>query len=104
MEKDFIEAERFYQAKKKVKEIREFYEHLAVFIMVNIILITINLITSPEYLWFVWCVLGWGVGVVIHGLTVFDIPPFFSKDWEEKKIKEILEKEKLRKPENNYGN
>ncbi|MFW0738081.1 MULTISPECIES: 2TM domain-containing protein [unclassified Flavobacterium] len=104
MEPDYTEAERLYRARKKVKEIREFYEHLTVFILVTIILITINLLTSPGYLWFVWCVLGWGIGLVLHGLSVFNIPPFFGKDWEEKKIKEILEKERLRKSENNYGN
>ena len=104
MEPDYTEAERLYRARKKVKEIREFYEHLTVFILVTIILIMINLLTSPGYLWFVWCVLGWGIGVVLHGLSLFNIPPFFGKDWEAKKIKEILEKEKISKSENKYGN
>lgn len=94
MEHDFTEAERYYQAQKKVKEIREFYEHLAVYILCNPIVIVVNLMTSPGYLWFIWCVLGWGIGVVLHGLSVFNLPPFFNKKWEEKKIKELLEKEK----------
>lgn len=94
MEPDYTEAKRYQQAQKKVKEIRAFYEHLTVFIIVSITLVVINLMTSPEYLWFIWCMLGWGIGVVIHGLKAFGLSPFFNKAWEERKIKEILEKEK----------
>lgn len=79
MEPNFTETERYYQAQKRVKEIRGFYEHLIVFILVTIILIVINLMTSPEYLWFLWCIMGWGVGLVFHGLKVFAISPFFNK-------------------------
>ena len=94
MEPNFTETERYYQAQKWVKEIRGFYEHLIVFILVTIILIVINLMTSPEYLLFLWCIMGWGIGVVFHGLKVFGISPFFNKEWEERKIKEFLEKDK----------
>lgn len=94
METNFAETQRYYQAQKRVKEIRGFYEHLIVFILVTIILIVINLMTSPEYLWFLWCIMGWGVGLVFHGLKVFAISPFFNKEWEERKIKEFLEKDK----------
>jgi len=94
MEPNFTETERYYQAQKRVKEIRGFYEHLIVFILVTIILIVINLMTSPEYLWFLWCIMGWGVGLVFHGLKVFGISPFFNKEWEERKIKKFLEKDK----------
>jgi hypothetical protein len=104
METNYVEAERYHQAQKKVKKIREFYEHLTVFIFVSIILIVINLVTSPEYLWFIWCLLGWGTGVVLHGMKVFGISPFFNKEWEERKIKEYLEKESKKKPDNNHGN
>ena len=93
MEPDFNEAKRYQLAQKKVKGIREFYEHLTVFILVSVVLIVINLMTSPEYLWFIWCLLGWGIGVVVHGLKAFGVSPFFNKDWEERKIREIMEKE-----------
>ncbi|MCI9844770.1 2TM domain-containing protein [Flavobacterium pectinovorum] len=94
MEKKYAEADRYYEAQKKVKQIREFYEHLTVFVLVNPIVIAVNLMTSPGYLWFVWCLMGWGVGVVLHGLKAFEYMPFFDKKWEERKIQEILEKEK----------
>ena len=38
--------------------------------------------------------LGWGIGVLLHGMKVFSVMPFFGKGWEEQKIKEFMEKEK----------
>ncbi|KRB57799.1 2TM domain-containing protein [Flavobacterium sp. Root186] len=97
MEKNYAEGERYYQAQKRVKEIREFYEHLTVYVLVNPIVIVVNLMTSPGYLWFIWCLMGWGIAIVLHGLKVFSFPPFFNKKWEERKIREILEKERNQK-------
>lgn len=94
MKPNHTEQSSYQQAQKKVKAIREFYEHLMVFILVTVILIAINLTTSPEYLWFIWAVMGWGIGVVAHGMKAFAVSPFFNKEWEERKIKEILDKEK----------
>jgi hypothetical protein len=34
--------------------------------------------------------LGWGIGILSHALQVFGI----GKNWEEKKIKELMEKDK----------
>ncbi len=45
--------------------------HLAVFVIVNALLIIINLASSPERLWFKWPLLGWGIGIACHGLAVF---------------------------------
>ncbi|MFB3387898.1 2TM domain-containing protein [Flavobacterium sp. LAR06] len=94
MEPDYNEERRYHQAQKKVKEIKDFYQHLTVFTLITIILLVVNLMTSPEYLWFIWCILGWGVGVLFHGLKAFGVSPFFNKEWEERKIREFLEKEK----------
>jgi hypothetical protein len=90
---NYQEGDRFYQAEKRVKEIKEFYEHLTVYILVNPIVIVVNLMTSPEYLYFIWSLLGWGVAVVLHGLKVFSFGLFFNKEWEEKQISKLLEKE-----------
>lgn len=93
METNYSEAERHYQAKQKVKEIRKFYEHLTVYVLCNPIVIVVNLMTSPGYLYFWYSLLGWGVAIVLHGLKAFDCFPFLNKEWEERKTREILEKE-----------
>lgn len=48
-----------------------FRSHLMAFVVVNAGLIAINLVTSPDYLWFVWPLMGWGVGLVAHGMATF---------------------------------
>ena len=88
--------DRYLEAKKTVENIKGFYGNLTSFIVVNIFLLIINLVYSPEHLWFYWPLMWWGLGVVIHGLKVFNVFPVFAKDWQEKKIKELMDKEKSR--------
>lgn len=97
MENQYQMEERYYKARKRVEEIKGFYGNLISYIVINIGLMILNLVTYPAYLWFLWPLLWWGIGVVIHGLKVFNYLPFFSKDWEEKKIKDFMEKEKQTK-------
>lgn len=88
------EEERYFKARKRVEEIKGFYGNLVAYIAVNTSLLVINLLTSPQYLWFFWPMLGWGIGVVFHGLKAFNYMPFFGKEWEEQKIKEFMDEEK----------
>ncbi|KAF2517252.1 2TM domain-containing protein [Flavobacterium foetidum] len=94
MERDYVEEDKYLQAKKKVENIKGFYGNLTAYILVNIVLVFINLYTSPQHLWFYWPLLWWGIGVVIHGMKVFSILPGFGKEWEERKIRELMEKER----------
>lgn len=97
MEIKYNEEDKYNMAKKKVENIKGFYGNLTAFIIVNIILLIINLLTSPNSLWFYWPMMWWGLGVLFHGLKVFDVFPTLGKDWEERKIKELMEKEKENK-------
>jgi hypothetical protein len=97
MENKYQEEERYFKAKKRVEEIKGFYGNLTSYIVVNCVLFVINIVTSPQYLWFFWTLLGWGIGVVFHGIKVFNYMPFIGKDWEERKIKEFMEKEEQNK-------
>jgi len=86
--------EKYEEAKKRVKELKDFYRNLITYVAVNILLIVINLITSPDSLWFYWVTIFWGIGIVLHASKVFILKgKFLGKEWEEKKIKEIMEKE-----------
>jgi hypothetical protein len=94
MENKYQNEDGYFKAKKRVEEIKGFYGNLIAYIIVNMGLLALNLVTSPSHLWFFWPLLGWGIGVVIHGMIVFNYMPFLRKDWEEQKIKEFMEKEK----------
>ncbi|GAX91451.1 2TM domain-containing protein [Effusibacillus lacus] len=90
------EQDRKYQeAKRKVEKIKGFYVHLLVYVLVNAMLIAINLITSPNSIWFVYPLMGWGIGVAMHGVSVFGIGKLFDSKWEERKIKEFMEKDEI---------
>lgn len=86
--------ERYQKAQKKVKEIKGFYGNLISYVLVMSVLIFINLRYSPKHLWFFYPMLGWGIGVFFQAMSVYNLFPFFNKEWEEKKIKQFIEDEK----------
>ncbi|SEN87266.1 2TM domain-containing protein [Flavobacterium sp. CF108] len=92
METNHTKGERYYEAQKKVAEIKKFYQHLTVYLLCNPIVIVVNLMTSPGYLWCLYSVLGWAVPIILHGMKAFNFSPIFNKDWEERKIQAILDK------------
>ncbi|WP_294301391.1 2TM domain-containing protein [uncultured Chryseobacterium sp.] len=81
--------ESYERAQKRVKEIKSFYSNLISYCIIIPFLVIINLLTTPENIWFFFPMLGWGIGVVAHGMSVFAI----GKKWEDKKIRQILEKQ-----------
>jgi hypothetical protein len=67
-----MENQTAYQSAEKRAEAKlRFYIQLAVYIAVNTLLIVINVRTSPQYLWFIWPLMGWGIGVLVSALRVF---------------------------------
>jgi hypothetical protein len=86
--------EKHKEAKKRVKNLKSFYKNLTTYVVINIMLMVINLVTSPKSLWFYWVTIFWGIAILIQASKVFFLKgKFLGKDWEEKKIKEIMEKE-----------
>ena len=86
----YNEQDAYYKAKKRVEEIKGFYGNLISYCMVIPFLIFINYKTYWGFQWFWFPLLGWGMGLVFHAFGVFG----YGKSWEERKIQEILEKEK----------
>lgn len=100
---NFNRDERYEIAAKRVKRIKGFYVHAMVYILVNIFIVAANYDKSSfdSGLFFRWetysTALFWGIGLVAHGLSVFGKNLFFSSNWEEKKIQEIMDKDKSQK-------
>ncbi|WP_432410595.1 2TM domain-containing protein [Rasiella sp. SM2506] len=93
------EKEKLAKAKKRLEKIKGFYIHAMVYALVNIFLMLsatgiysnglLNLhmpgwahFTTPFF---------WGIGLFFHGLNTFKSG--LLKKWEDRKIKEYLEKE-----------
>lgn len=84
----------YEEARKRVREVKGFYTNLFTYIIVNVFLAIINLITSPTRLWFIWVVIVWGIGIAYQAYSVFGKNRMFGAEWEEKKIKEYMDKGK----------
>ena len=90
-----MDDKRYQAARKYVRELREFYTHLAAFIVVNGFLFVVDVITGPGW-WFYWVVLAWGIGLAIHAYEVFIQNRFLGPDWEERKIRELMGEKPMR--------
>jgi hypothetical protein len=44
--------------------------HLTAYLAVNSVLLWINFDNSPQNLWAIWPIIGWGILLAFHGLTV----------------------------------
>ena len=87
--------QEYRRAQHTVKSIRGFYVHLAVFVMVMACLLLINVMSGGAW-WVQWAFLGWGVAVAINAVIVFGLAGWLGPDWEERKIKEIMDKKTQR--------
>lgn len=83
-----------HEARQHVRALKGFYQHLTTYLIVNIVLIIVNLVTDPHNLWFYWVLIFWGIGVASQGIRLFGPNRKFNKDWEDKKVKEYLDKHK----------
>jgi len=89
-----LDQQQVEKVTQRVKKISQFYQHLVVYVLVNAGLVAINLTSNADDIWFVYPLFGWGIGLAAHGLTVF-LAEGLTKSWEEKKIRELLEKERM---------
>lgn len=96
-----LEQERYRLAAKRVKQLRGFYSHLMVFIIVNLIIVFFNIQNLNEgESYFQWhnfiTFMFWGIGLLSHAASVFLPNIIFGRGWEARKIKKYIEKEEQR--------
>lgn len=75
---------------EQVREIKGFYSHLITYVLVIAMLFVINFLTDPSYIWAWWPAMGWGIGIVSHGLSAFEVFNFFGAEWEKRQIEKRL--------------
>ncbi|SDS67497.1 2TM domain-containing protein [Formosa sp. Hel1_31_208] len=91
----FEREEAYLRAQKKVKSLIGFYWHFASYVIVNLFII-ILIVSNGGKLWSFGTfatAFFWGIGLFFHFLGVYGPDFFFGKNWEERKIKEIMEKD-----------
>lgn len=85
--------EKRERAQKRIEEERSFYTHLITYVAVNAFLVALNLITSPNHLWFFWPMLGWGIGLILHGFGTFGKHLVLGKKWEERRMEQLMRRD-----------
>ncbi|MCK7589865.1 2TM domain-containing protein [Subsaxibacter sp. CAU 1640] len=86
------QEDAYHKAKKRVEEIKGFYGNLLSYCVVIPFLIFINYWSYWGFQWFWFPMLGWGMGIIFHAFGVFG----YGKSWEERKIREIMERDEQR--------
>jgi hypothetical protein len=91
------EQRRYDRAQARVKELKGFYTHATAYVLVNIGLFVINLLTGGGW-WFYWPLLGWGIGLGVHAISVFGFSGGgpWGQDWEERKTRELVDRDRDR--------
>ena len=73
------------EAELRAKEGRtSFFIHAAIYVLVNILLLVINLVVVPGFLWFFFPLVGWGIGLVMHYLFAVQFVRRETEHWQAK--------------------
>jgi hypothetical protein len=95
------EEAKYERAKKRVRAVSGFYKHLAVYIIVNAVLILMKYFKDDYKDFYEFSTFStaffWGIGLAFHALGVFYNHVFFGRNWEDRKIRELMDKDKQQK-------
>ncbi|MEX0289815.1 MAG: 2TM domain-containing protein [Flavobacteriaceae bacterium] len=91
-QKSFIADKRYQKAKERVEAIKGFYGNLTAYCIVIPFLVFLNYRTT-DFPWVIFPILGWGFGLLMHGMEAYGYNPLWGKRWEERKIRELMEKD-----------
>lgn len=92
--KDYIADKKYTSALEKVEDLKGFYSHLIVYVLFIPVFISLNYASGTNFPWALFPIGGWGIGLISHASETFNWSPFFGKDWEERKIQELMNKDK----------
>ena len=79
-------------AKYRIKRIKCFYGNLLAYCLVIPALALVNYNTT-HFPWVLFPMAGWGFGLLMHGLEAWGYNPIWGKRWEERKVRELMEKD-----------
>lgn len=88
---EVTEQER--EALEYVRDIKGFYSHLIVYLIAVPLFVAAGLYYPTDQTWYVWPILGWGLGVAAHGLAVYEVFFLFGEDWERRQVEKRLRRQ-----------
>ena len=72
------ESDEYAKARARAEAKYRFFIHAALYAAVMVLLVVTNLVMSPQQIWFIWPLIGWGFAVALHGVRVFLLA---DKNW-----------------------
>jgi hypothetical protein len=80
--------EQYQEAKRRVEAKKGFYIHAFFFVLLNVIFLA-------AVGWdFLWATVFWGLGLVLHGASVFFSASDWVKRWEHRAVQKELDRQK----------
>jgi transcriptional regulator with XRE-family HTH domain len=73
-----------------VRRVKKFYLHLGEFVLIMGAIIALNLYFTPSYLWSLWLLVFWAIGLVVHGLKTFERISIWNGEWERRQVERRL--------------
>lgn len=89
----FISEKKYKLARERVEKLKGFYIHLTLYVLFFPVFIYLNYISEAGFPWALFPIVGWGIGLMGHAAETFNYNPFFGKDWEERKIRDLMGKD-----------
>ncbi|MFO0375104.1 MAG: 2TM domain-containing protein [Alphaproteobacteria bacterium] len=95
------------ELRKRVRALREFYQSLIIYGLVNAGLVLVWAVSGGGYFWPIWVMVGWGLGLGVSALSLGLLPqlsslfPVFSEDWEEAQLQKMRRQQSTKTQENN---
>ncbi len=77
-------------ARRHVKRLRDFLKLCVTAVPVIALTAGVNLMTSPQSLWFLWVVLGFAFALGFAALDTFGRDLWLGREWQERKMREFL--------------
>lgn len=82
------------RAKQRLAEEKGFFSHLTMYLLINGFLAIMNTLDGGHGWWY-YPAIGWGIGLFFHWLRVFGPSWFPGKRWEERRMKQLLEDDRI---------
>lgn len=98
---DAEERELYENARKRTVQKKRLFQHFIIFLVGAVLLIVLNVVIGYKenfmplgYNWFVWAILVWAFIFLIHLLNVFVTNKFMGKEWKDRQMSKLVEKQK----------
>lgn len=85
-ENQYLAAEE-REAIEHVKGVKEFYSHVGMYLLFSVVFAFSFGVDNPTIL---WGIIGWGIGVIVHGLNVYEVINLLRPGWEKRQVEKRL--------------